>query len=124
MSLRDSTGTILCSIGLGNAYNTFRSVPTGGSFVYAAASPTTGTTYYGWFEYEVGSGTNSVCRVGLTTTSSRPTWPASGASGLLAVSTNGTSTANVERLFLGRTEAVPNYNVILDDIEMQSTPFS
>ncbi len=123
MTLRDSSDTILCSVGLRNATNVFRASPIGGSTVDAATAPTTGTTYYGWVEYEAGSGGNAICRVGLTTTASRPTWPASGASGMLAVSNNGTSTASVGRLFLGRVEQVINYDVIMDDIEIRSVPF-
>ena len=134
-TIRDSAGNILSTFGLlssvtiGNAAR----MQVGGAAGVTAASlgPTTGSSainYYGWFEYEKGTPglNNAIARGGYTLTgsSARPTWPLSGASGLLAVSTGGTVTGNASRIMFGRTEAVINYNVIIDDIQVQSTPFA
>lgn len=117
-SMRDSAGNVLASFGLINATNASRAVPTGGTTISGSA-PTLSTTYYGWFEYEKGTGVNAVCRVGYSVTSTRPTtW-----TGLLAASTNGTATANADRIMFGTTSAATNYDVIIDDIQIQSTPF-
>lgn len=121
VSIRNST-TLLASIGMSNATSNFRSLPAGGSTVTATLPPTLNTTYYGWIEYEKGSGANAICRVGLSLTGARPTWPSSGASGLLAVSINGTSTSNANRIYLGFTSTL-NYAVILDQVLVSSTPF-
>lgn len=123
-TLRDSAGNVLATFGLVNATSVSRAIPTGGSTVASATGPTLTTTYYCWFEYEKGTGTNAVVRVGLSTASTRPSWPSSGASGFLAVSINGTSTANADRIMFGTTAGVTNYSVIIDDIQIQSTPFA
>lgn len=123
-TLRNSAGTVLATFGIVNTSSTSRAIPAGGSTVNAATAPTLGTTYYCWFEYEKGTGANAIVRVGLSTSPTRPTWPASGASGFLAVSVNGTSTSNADRIMFGTNTSVTNYSVILDDIQIQSTPFA
>lgn len=124
-TIRDSAGNILATFGLfNNVSSAPRATATGGSIVNALTSPTIGTTYYCWFEYEKGTGTDAVCRAGYSTTSSRPTWPTTGiGSGFLAVSINGTVTANADRIMFGSNTSATNYDVIIDDIQVQSTPF-
>jgi len=126
-TIRDSSGNILVTAGLANASSLARASIAGGSTVNAITPPTLGTTYYAWFEYEKGTGTvNAICRFGYSTTSTRPTWPTTGTgSGFLAVTTNGgISTANADRIMFGTTAAATNYDVIIDDIQVQSTPFA
>jgi len=93
----------------------------GGAIVVGTVTPTQNLTYYGWFEYEKSTGgATAICRAGLSTNASRPTsW-----TGLNAISTNGTTTANAERIQFGSASGVTSYDVIIDDIQIQSTPFA
>jgi hypothetical protein len=120
-TIRTSTGTVLATFGLVTNSNAARANSGGGS-VTSGTGPTINTLWFGWFEYEKGTGSNAICRVGYTQTQSRPSWPGSGASGRLAVSVSGTSTANAGRIMFGHT-AVTGYNVIVDNIEVRNTPF-
>jgi hypothetical protein len=123
-TIRDASGNVLATFGLVNGSSAARSIPAGGSTINAATAPTLNGTIYGWFEYEKGTGSNAVCRVGYEQSSSaRPSWPTSGASGRLAVSINGTSTATPARIMFGTSASATNYNVIFDDIQIRSTPF-
>jgi hypothetical protein len=45
-------------------------------------------------------------------------------SGKLAVSINGTSTANAARVYFGSSTSATNYNIIIDNIEVRNTPFA
>lgn len=126
-TIRDSAGSILATAGLLNAASTARAIITLGSTVNATVAPTIGTTYYGWFEYEKGTGlVNAVCRFGYSTSPTRPAWPTTSVgSGLLAVSANGGITsANADRIMFGTTASATNYDVIIDDIQVQTTPFA
>ena len=124
-TLRDTNGEIVASFGLGNGTNGARMQVLGASGPTLGGTPATGVTYYGWFEYEKAASTSGIARGGYTETGSaaRPTWPLSGVSGLLAVSTGGNRLTNVTGVMFGRIEANINYNVIIDDIQIQSTPF-
>jgi len=120
-TIRTSTGTVLATFGLVTNSNAARANSGGGS-VTSGTGPDINDLWYGWFEYEKGTGSNAICRVGYTQTQFRPSWPGSGASGRLAVSVSGTSTADAGRIMFGHT-AVTGYNVIVDNIEVRNTPF-
>lgn len=124
MTIRTSADAILASFGVVNGTCVARAAPAGGTTQNASTGPTIATTYYGWLEYEKGTGSDAVCRAGYSTTSARPSWPSpNGASGLLGVSNNGTATSNAERLTIGNPAANVNYDVIIDEVMVQSTPF-
>jgi hypothetical protein len=124
-TIRDASGNVLATFGIVSGTNVARATPAGGSTVNASTAPTSNIFYYGWFEYEKGTGSNAVCRVGFRDDSqNRPSWPTSGASGRLAVSINGTSTATPARIMFGSSTAATNYNIIFDDIEVRDTPFA
>jgi hypothetical protein len=123
VAFRDASGNILATLGL-TASSTFRISIAAGASSSAAQAPLVNTNYYGWLEYQKGSG-NAIGRAGWSTEPSRPSWPTSaGASGPLVIQNTGTSTADAARVLFGRIDAVVNYNFIIDDIQIQSTPFA
>lgn len=124
-TFRDASGNILATLGLVNGTNTFRVSIGAGVSSNAATAPTANTNLYGWFEYIKGTGANAIARAGWTTTNVRPsTWPISGASGALVVRSTGSATADAARVMFGTTASLINYNIIIDDIQVQSTPFA
>ena len=124
-TIRDASGNVLATFGTTITASIARASPAGGSTINATTAPTFNSTIYGWFEYEKGTGSNSICRVGFREDSqNRPSWPSSGASGRLAVSINGTSTATPARIMFGTNTAATNYNMIFDNIEVRNTPFA
>ena len=122
-SFLDASGNVLCSIGLANTNRRFRLNMPGATSLTVSATASEFTVYYGWLEYEKGTGANAVCRVGWSTSPNRPVWPSVGASGALAVRLNGTVTSNATRVSFGRTDAAVNYNYVIDDIQIQAIPF-
>lgn len=119
-SFQNSSGTSLAVFQLASGSSRTRINVTGGSTVVGTITPTIDVQYWAWFEYEKGTGANAVCRAGLSTTSTRPTnW-----TGLNAASTNGTTTLDASRIQFGSASGVTNYDVIIDDIQIQATPFA
>jgi len=122
-SFLDAGGNVLCSIGLANTTGRFRLIAPGATSTTVGLTQSEYTNYYGWLEYEKGTGSNAVVRVGWSTSPNRPNWPGSGISGALAVRINSTSTSDATRIRFGRTDAAVNYNYVVDDIQIQPVPF-
>jgi hypothetical protein len=123
-AIRNLGGTNLGTFAMLSGNHAARATAFGGTTQTAVDNPVIGTLYYGWFEYERGTGSNSVCRTGYSLTPVRPTWPNNGGNGLLAVSNNGNNTSTPDRIMFGSTAVVTGYDVIIDDIQIQSTPFA
>jgi hypothetical protein len=121
ITFNTATGTQLAVFQLASGNSRTRVNVSGGSTVVGTVTPTQNLTYYGWFEYgKATSGANAFCRAGLSTTAERPTnW-----TGINAASNNGTTTANAERIQFGSPSGATNYDVIIDDIQIQDTPFA
>ena len=68
----------------------------GGTGAAAASAISANTSYYVWVTYKKGTGSNAVATVAFNTTHTRPT---SGDN--YAESTNGTTTADAQRIYLG-----------------------
>jgi len=122
-SFLDSAGNTLCSIALANSTGRFRLVMPGALSTNVNLTASVGVNYYGWLEYERGTGTNAICRVGWSTSPNRPTnWPSNSASGSLVAKANGTVINNASRVRFGYTNSV-TYNYTIDDIQIRPTPF-
>jgi hypothetical protein len=121
-TFKDASGNTIATFGLANTTNYARS-NAGGSTINATIAPDLNDKLYGWFEYEKGTGSNAKCRVGFEFGGMRPAWPTSGALNTLAVSINGTATANAARIMFGTNTAATNYAVVLDNIEVRNTPW-
>jgi len=123
-SFLDVSGNVLCSINLANTSGKFRLVSPGATSTTVSTGLSDFTNYYGWLEYEKGTGSNAVVRVGWSTSPNRPAWPTNGISGALVTRINGTSTTSATRVRFGRVDAAVNYNYVVDDIQIQSVPFA
>jgi hypothetical protein len=123
-TLRDASGNILATIGLVSGSSNFRVSIGAGASSNAGTAPAANTNLYGWLEYIKGTGSNAIARAGWTTTPARPSWPTSGASGSLVAQINGTATADAARVMFGTNASLINYNIVLDDIQIQATPFA
>ena len=123
-TLRDASGTIVASLGLASTSNIFRVSIGAGGATNSVTAPAANTLLYGWLEYVKGTGSNAIARAGWTTTGARPSWPTSGASGSLVAQINGTATADAARVMFGTNASLINYNIVIDDIQIQATPFA
>jgi hypothetical protein len=123
-SFLDVSGNVLCSINFVNINGKFRLVSPGVTSATVSTGLSDLTNYYGWLEYQKGTGSDAVVRVGWSTSPNRPAWPTNGISGALATRINGTSTTSATRVRFGRVDAPVNYNYVVDDIQIQSVPFA
>jgi hypothetical protein len=123
-SFLDAGGNVLCSINLANTTGRFRLIAPGVTSTTVSTAQNSSTNYYGWLEYEKGTGSNAKIRVGWSTSPNRPNWPSNGISGALAVRFNGTSTTSATRVRFGRVDAAVNYNYVIDDVQIQPIPFA
>jgi hypothetical protein len=80
----------------------------------------TGTDIWLWFEYEAGTGSNAITRAGWSTTATKPSLTASGSQ--TCVSSNGTGTDNVTRLYLGHTGNT-TWEQVIDEVRALNTAF-
>ena len=124
-SFLDASGNVLCSIALANTTGRFRVSMPGVTTTSVAITASEETIYYGWLEYEKGTGVNAIARVGWSTSPNRPAWPTVGPSGSLVVSSSlgGTPVNNVTRVRFGRVDAAVTYTYTIDDIQIRATPF-
>jgi hypothetical protein len=122
-TLRDAGGNIVTTLGLASSSNIFR-VSIVGLASNAVTAPPANTLLYGWLEYEKGTGSNARARAGWSTTAARPSWPASGASGGLVVITQSINPGDAARVMFGNVASLVNYNFVIDDIQIQATPFA
>jgi len=123
-TFRDTNGNILASLGTTSA-GIFRVSLGANAFTNASTAPGVNTLYYGWFEYEKSiTGNNAIARAGWSTAGTRRSWPLSGAAGALVVQQSAGVTADAARVMFGSVDAVPTYNFIIDDIQIQSTRFA
>jgi hypothetical protein len=124
-TFRDASGNILATLGLAAGSSVFRASIGANTPTNASTAPLIGTVYYGWFEYEKAiSGNNAIARAGWSTAGTRRSWPLSGAAGALVVQQAAGVTADAARVMFGSVDAVPAYNFIIDDIQIQSTRFA
>lgn len=101
--------------------NKMRVQASGGSANDTTDDIPTGTTLYLWFEYVSGSGSDAIARAGWSTTPTKPTLAAGGAT--TCASTNGTGTGTVNRLYLGTTASTSSFDVVYDQIRGLNAPF-
>jgi hypothetical protein len=120
VTFQTSTGTVLATFQLATSTSRARISVLGGSLASGTQSPVLETDYWAFFEYEKSTGANNaVCRAGFSATSFRPTsW-----TGLAAATTNGTTTLDAGRIMFGTPLAATNYDVVIDNIQVQATPF-
>jgi hypothetical protein len=99
-TIRDGA-TVLGTLTLAGASRVLRALAMGGSNGTSTDVLPLNTDIYIWFEYLAGTGANGICRCGWATTDSKPSLASTGAK--TGVSSNGTSTAQPSRLYLGNT---------------------
>lgn len=101
--------------------NKLRVQPSGGTANDTTDDIPTGTLLYFWLEYISGSGSDAIARAGWSTTPTKPTLAAGGAT--TCSSTNGTGTGTVNRLYLGTSASTPALDVVYDQIRALNTAF-
>jgi hypothetical protein len=121
ITFQTSTGTTVATFQLQTGTSRPRIIVLGGTLTAATETPLLDTDYFGWFEYQKGTGgPTASCRAGFSIEPIRPTsW-----TGLNAQSLNGTTTLDAGRILFGSSTAATNYDVVIDDIQVQSTPFA
>ena len=90
----------------------------------AQTPPAADTLLYGWLEFDKTSVSTTTLRVGWSTTASRPVWPATGIAGPLIVRNQGIASNDATRVQFGAIGAFSNYNVTIDDVQIQTIPFA
>jgi hypothetical protein len=92
----------------------------GGTTASASQTPLQETNYWAFLEYEKGTGgATAICRAGFSETQFRPTsW-----TGLNAICSDGTTTNDAGRIVFGSPSSFTSYDVIVDNIQIQTTPF-
>jgi hypothetical protein len=118
-TIRNGTTTLGTLLLIG-ANRTLRAVAAGGSNASSSATIATGTNIYIWFEYGKGTGSNAICRAGWATTDSKPALTSTGAQ--TCVSSNGTSTSDADRLYLGHTVS-STFEAFYDRVQASATAF-
>ena len=125
LSFRSSSNAALATIQLAAGSGNFRAITGSGAANAAPTPPTALTFYYGWLEFEKGA--PATVRAGWSIAGTRPAWPPTGnvspAGTSLVVQTTGTANSDVTRLLFGSI-ALTNFNIVIDDIQVQSTPFA
>lgn len=126
LTLRSSTSAVMATIQLAAGSGNFRAITGTGSATPAPTPPTALTFYYGWLEFEKGA--PATVRAGWSITGARPAWPPSGtvspAGTSLAVQTTGTANSDVTRILFGSLTVNTNFNIVIDDVQAQTTPFA
>lgn len=92
--------TVLATFQMAGANRVLRATATGGSNGTSSDVLPVDTDVFVWLEYAVGSGSNSIARIGWATTDTKPNMASTG--GKVGVS-NGTNTSLINRLYLGNT---------------------
>jgi hypothetical protein len=105
--VKDATGKLRVTAGGGTLNTSTDNIPVG-------------TDLWMWAEYEQGTGSNSIARGGWSTTDTKPTLTASGATS--AVSSNGTRTTPADRFYLGHNTNT-TWEIVWDEIRALGTPF-
>jgi len=93
----------------------------GGTLNQSSDTMPTGTTIWIWFEYVKGTGSNAIARAGWATSDVKPTFVAS--SNKTCVSSDGTSTSNADRLYLGTTTSIAALRTYYDVVQASSSAF-
>jgi hypothetical protein len=118
-TIRDGA-TALGTLTLAGASRVLRATAAGGSNGTSSDVLPVNTDIYVWFEYLKGTGANAICRCGWATTDSKPSLASTGAK--TGVSSNGTSTAQPSRIYLGNT-GTGTVECFFDAVQVSATAF-
>ncbi|MBA2433792.1 MAG: hypothetical protein H0V54_01665 [Chthoniobacterales bacterium] len=99
--------------------NTIRAIAVGGASADGSTGMPVGTDLYVWFEYEKGTGLNTVFRVGWSTDGTKPDLSATGAQ--VARCASGTSTDQIANLMIGSPDNVTN-DFYVDRVLVSTAP--
>ncbi len=99
--------------------NVIHSIATGGTSADGSSGMPVATDLYVWFEYEKGTGLNTVFRVGWSTDGTKPDLSATGPQ--VARCANGTSTDQIAKLMIGSTSSVTN-DFYVDRVLVSTAP--
>jgi hypothetical protein len=123
LSLRGANSNAVSSLSLQGTSNRFMAAISGIPIAVSTAAAAD-TLLYGWLEFDKTSVSTTTLRVGWSTTASRPIWPANGVSGPLIVRNQGIASNDATRVQFGAIGAFTNYNVTIDDVQIQTIPFA